>query len=234
LSKPLSIALVVLLLTTLGCGVHPIPIESGATFAMHQENRRFVVDKPITGSPDVVGPASLLRGPGGPAWALRRGDEILAAYWMVGDMGTIARRGERNGDPSIGEVHASWDENQIRLHVEPAGGPVFVSDVFARTDGGGGTASLSRAAQTVLDVRGRFRAALRDPAGKEVGWLGLRIGPYEAAPRIYEGSLPTGVDEQLGVAAALSLSNEIDWIEGHTVNVYQGDRGPLIQSVPMR
>jgi hypothetical protein len=222
------------LLAGLGCGVHPIPIESGATFAAHQENRRFVVDKPIAGAPDVVDAASLLRGPGGPAWALRRGDDTLAVYWIVGDMGTVARSGDRSSDPSLGEIHASWDQNAIRLHLEPPGGPVFVSDVFARTDLGGGTASFSRAAQTVLDVRGRFRAALRDPSGKEVGWLGLRIGPYEAAPRVYEGSLPPGVDEKLGVAAVLSLANEIDWIESHTVNVYQGDRGPLIQSVPMR
>ena len=42
------------------------------------------------------------------------------------------------------------------------------------------------------------------------------------------------MSEDLAVAAVISLASEIDWIEAHTQNVYQKDRGPLIQSVPMR
>ncbi len=82
-------------------------------------------------------------------------------------------------------------------------------------------------------MRGRYQAALRNAAGAEVGWMRLRIGPYQAAARIYEAKLPAGVSEELAVAAVISLASEIDWIEGHTQNVYQKDRGPLIQSVPM-
>ena len=65
----------------------------------------------------------------------------------------------------------------------PAANPV-VSDVFAATENGGGPATLTRDTQTILDVRGRYQAALRDATGAQVGWMRLRIGPYQAAARI--------------------------------------------------
>src|SRR5262249_59315924 len=98
---------------------------------------------------------------------------------------------------------------------------------------GGGPGAVSRAAQRILDVGGRYRAALRDATGAEVGWLRLRVGPYEPAARIYEAKLPAGVSDDLAIAAVISLASELDWIEGHTQNVYQKDRGPLFQSIPL-
>ena len=216
-----------------GCGVRAVPLDSDASFAMHQENRTFVVDRPRSGTPAVVTAAEWLRTPGAPAWALRRDGETRAAFWIDGNAGTTARAGLLASDRPLGAVSPTWDDNAIRLHLEPPGGPPIVSDVFARTESGGGPPVLTRAAQTILDVRGRYLTALRDATGAEVGWLRLRIGPYGPAPRIYEAKLPAGVSEELAVAAALSLASELDWIEGHTQTVYQKDRGPLIQSVPM-
>jgi hypothetical protein len=210
-------------------GLHTIPPDSEVTFAMHQENRVFVVDRPSSGTPALVAAAEWLRVPGDPAWALRRDGATLAAYWIDGNAGTTARTGLLVSDQSLGDVRPSWDENAIRLHIEPPGGPAIQSDVC----GGGGTGALSRSAQTILDVRGRFEATLRDANGAEVGWLRLRIGPYERAARIYEATLPAGVSERLAVAAVLSLANEIDWIEEHALNVYQSDKGPLIRSIPI-
>ena len=96
-----------------------------------------------------------------------------------------------------------------------------------------GYRELNWSYRNLLDIRGRYQATLRDATGAEVGWLRLRIGPYEPAARIYEAKLPAGVSDNLGVAAVLSLASELDWIEGHTQNVYQKDRGPLIQSIPL-
>jgi hypothetical protein len=214
-------------------GVRTIPVDSDVTFAMHQENRVFVVDRPLSGAPALVTAAEWLRTPGDPAWALRRDGKTLAAYWIDGNAGTTARAGLRASDQPLGDVRPSWDDNAIRLHIDPAEGQPIASDVFARTDGGGGTAALSRNSRTILDVRGRYQATLRDAKGTEVGWLRLRIGPYEPAARVYEATLPAGVSEGLAVGAVLSLADEIDWIEGHTLNVYQSDKGPLIQSIPI-
>jgi hypothetical protein len=216
-----------------GCGVRAVPLDSDATFAMHQENRTFVMDRPRSGAPAVVTAAEWLRLPGDPAWALRRNEQTRAAYWIDGNAGTIARAGLRSSDRPLGDVRPTWDDNAIRLHIEPSGGQPVTSDVFAATENGGGPDVLTRDTQTILDVRGRYQAALRDATGAQVGWMRLRIGPYQPAPRIYEAKLPAGVSEDFAVAAVISLASEIDWIEAHTQNVYQKDRGPLIQSVPM-
>jgi hypothetical protein len=213
--------------------VRTIPPGPDVAFAMHQENRLFVVDRPLSGTPALVTAAHWLRTPGDPAWALRRDGDTLAAYWIDGNAGTTARVGLRTSDQPLGQVHPSWDDNAIRLHIDPPEGQPIQSDVFVRTDGAGGTSALSRNARTILDVRGRFRATLRDADGAEVGWLRLSIGPYEPAARIYEAALPAGVNERLAIAAVLSLADEIDWIEAHALNVYQGDKGPLIQSIPI-
>jgi hypothetical protein len=216
-----------------GCGVRTIPLDSDASFGMHQDNRRFVVDRPKSSPPAAVTAAEWLRIPGAPAWALRLNGETRAAYWIDGNAGTTARAGASTGDRPLGDVRPSWDDNAIRLQIQPPDGQPLKSDVFARVEEGGGTSVLSRSAQTILDVRGRYRAALRDATGAEVGWVRLRIGPYEPAPRIYEAKLPAGVSDDLAVAAVISLASEIDWIEAHSQNVYQKDRGPLIQSIPL-
>ena len=216
-----------------GCGVRTISLESDSSFAMHQDNRAFVVDRPSSGATSVVEPAGWVRLPGDPAWALSRNEVTRAAYWIDGNAGTTARTREHDSDQSLGTVHPTWENQSIRLHITPGQGEPLDSDVFTRTDGGGGTLALGRTAQTILDVRGRYQAALRDASGTEVGWLRLRIGPYEQAARIYEAALPAGVDDRLGVAAVLSLAQEIDWIEAHTMNVYENDKGPLIQSIPL-
>jgi hypothetical protein len=220
-------------LVACGCGVRTISLESDSSFAMHQENRVFVVDRPSSNAKSVVEPAGWVRLPGDPAWALSRNEVTLAAYWIDGNAGTTARSSERDSDQPLGTVHPSWENQAIRLHIAPGQGEPLDSDVFTRTDSGGSTLALDRTARTILDVRGRYQAALRDASGTEVGWLRLRIGPYEQAARIYEAALPAGVDDRLGIAAVLSLAQEIDWIEAHTTNVYENDKGPLIQSIPL-
>src|SRR6185436_18193648 len=108
------------------------------------------------------------------------------------------------------------------------------SDVFQRQGVGGGPPVLTRTAQTILDVRGRYRAALRDGKGGEVGWLRVKVTPYAESLRIYDAVLPAEVSPGFAAAAAVALNSEIDWIESHTLDVYRGNSGgPLRESVPL-
>jgi len=62
----------------------------------------------------------------------------------------------------------------------------------------------------------------------------VRIGPYQPAPRIYDGVLPSDFPAGLAVAAAVAVGSEVDWIEAHAIDVYRGvGGGPLEQSVPI-
>src|SRR5436853_27601 len=94
---------------------------------------------------------------------------------------------------------------------------------------------LSRIAQTSVDVRGTYRAVVRNAQGGEVGWLRVKISPYQESPRIYDGVLPSDVAPGTAAAIAVALCSEIDWIENHTLDVNRGTgtSGPLQQSVPM-
>ncbi len=211
-----------------------VPVDSGATFAAHQEGRRFTIDRPANSPPDTIRWADTFRGPGDPAFAWRQGDAVRAAYWVDGARTVTVRDGTSVSAQPGGAVLSSWDENAIRLRFQPVTGAVLLTDTFDRLGGGTGPARLSRATQTILDIRGDYRAVVRDTEGTDVGWLRVRVGPYQAAQRVYDGALPRAVSNELAAAAMLALADEIDWIERRSYNVYDDSTrtGPLLQSFP--
>jgi hypothetical protein len=97
------------------------------------------------------------------------------------------------------------------------------STAFDRIDGRVVTAALSSQAQTVLDVRGTYRAQLQDSTGAAVGWLRVQISPYQAATRIYDGVVPPSLNGPLATAAVALVDYDVDYIEGHALDVYQGN-----------
>src|SRR5437762_1623466 len=91
---------------------------------------------------------------------------------------------------------------------------------FIERIGGSGYSVLSRNAQTLLDVRGTYRAEILDANDRRVGWWGVHIAePFE--PRLFEGVVP-GVSLAMEAGVTLALNSEIDWIEDHTLDVYRG------------
>jgi hypothetical protein len=220
----------------LGCAGlrHPLAVDPDARFAAHREHGGLVVDRLGPGRTGELRPAHWVRWPGDPTFVLEADGEQLAALWVAGQR-VLVRRAPTEDAPVVGEVDPAWDEGAIRLVIRAADGSSLRTDPFARQVADTGPAALTRASQTVIDVRGTYQAALRDAKGASVGWLRVRVGPYLPAPRIFEGALPAAVDLALSAAAAVALDAEIDWIEAHTVDVYRGDGGGTLErSVPAR
>jgi len=221
-----------------GCRLvqHPtVPIEPGVNFAAHREHDRIVVDRLPDGTGGVIAPLGWFHLGGAPTFVLTRDGETTAGLWLTAPATVQVRTGRSRSAGVVAAVEPSWDDNAIWLTLRPADGAPLRTTTFERTGAGGSPAVLSRIAQTTVDVRGTYRAAVRDGQGHEVGWLRVKISPYQESPRIYDGVLPPEVAPGAAGAIAVALCSEIDWIESHTLDVNRGtgSGGPLQQSVPM-
>jgi len=220
-----------------GCRLsHQVPIEPGVNFAAHVEHERLVIDRLPDGGAGEVAPRGWLRWPGSasPTLVLTEKNGTVAGLWLTAPATVEVRSGTSTTATSLGSVEPSWEDNAIRLTLHAAAEGPFDTDLFARQTTGGGPPVLSRIAQSVLDVRGAYRAALRDTKGAEAGWLRVKISPYQESPRMYDGVLPVAISPGLAAATAVALGSEIDWIEDHALDVYRGTTGgPLRESIPM-
>jgi hypothetical protein len=236
MSSPRAPVLLLASALAAGCAAiqHPVEVDPAATFAAHQERAVLVVDRFERGRAGHLGPASWIRTPGAPTFVLDVGGDQIAAMWIAGSR-VVVHRTTSETSALVGTVTPSWQDGAIRLALEPAGSPAFRTDLFVRNGAGGGPPVLSRVAQTVLDVRGTYEATVRDPGGASKGWLRVRIGPYLPAPRIYEAALPPEIPPEVVAGAVAALNAEIDWIEGHALNVYRstGENGSLQRSLPV-
>jgi hypothetical protein len=210
-------------------GPEPIAVDPSVNFAAHPVQNRFVLDRLPDGGTGVLQPAGWTRGPGTPDYRLERDGDTRAALWTYGQSRVIVRREASTIAEPAGEALADWNDNTIRLRLLLPDGTQLASDAFAREGGGTGPSTLSRTAQTVIDVRGTYRAPLRTKAGAEVGWLRVRVGPYQGPPRRYDGVVPGNVDGGLAAAAAVLLDGEISWIESHAGDVYRNDGGDALR-----
>jgi hypothetical protein len=226
---------IVVALVVAGCSLlHPaVSVDPNATFAAHLEHGGLAVDRLDHVAHAELRPPGFLRLPGAPTFVLDADGKTLAALWLAGSEVTV-RSTVSEGSPTIGRVEPSWEDGAVRLALQTTDGAAIRSDTFARQGAGGGPPVLTRAGQNVLEVRGVYEAPVRDGHGATVGWLRVSVSPYQAAPRIYEASLPASVPPALAAASAGALNAEIDWIEEHVINVYRGTgTGPLEHSVPI-
>ena len=208
-----------------GCtqGVQAVPVDPGVDFAAHVEHRGLVVDRAQGGEPAVLVPAPTLPFSSGPTYLLRAHDKTIAALWVRDPAHVTVRPTADPEGPVIGRVEAHWNKGAINLTLKPIEGPELHTGVFERTDGPSLPAVLGSQATTVLDVRGMYQADLRDATGAPAGWLRVRISPYMAAQRVYDGVLPPTVAEPLATAAFALVDSDVDYIEDHAINVYLGN-----------
>jgi hypothetical protein len=211
--------------TLVGCApsLHAIPVDPAVDFAAHVEHRGMVIDEMPGASPAVLVPAGWRYLTGGPRFLLQAHDKTLAAIWFPNPGQMIVRQTADPHSTLVGEIDATWDHGAICLALTPAGGSAFQTGEFDRIDGRFATAALSSQAQSLLDMRGTYRAPVRDAQGVPVGWLRVRISPYQAAGRIYDGDLPTALNGPLATAAVALVDADVDVIEGHALNPYLGN-----------
>lgn len=197
-------------------------IDAGATFVAHRVHGGYAIDRADDGGTGAIRSVARL-GSSGPTFEVRRDDGMHAALWLVAPATVRARRSTSPAAPLVLSVEPGWDDQAIRLAVRDGEGRSYRTDALARIDGRVGIPVLRRGVDTTLDVRGTFRAALRDPGGTPVGWIEARVtGPDE--PRVFQGMLP-GDGGVVGPALAIALDSEIDWIEDHALDVYRGSGG---------
>jgi hypothetical protein len=190
---------------------------------MHVVHGGFVVDRIQNGRTGQNGETGTLEAEGGwsaftkPEFDLHL-DGAGGERRLVGIGPVVVHRGTSDEGAVSGRVEPSWDNQAIRLTLRPANGQPLVSDVFTRIDSMGGTNDLTRRAQDSLDLRGSYQAALRDPEGRQVGWLRVRVSPWSSMAEC-QGALPPTVGEGLAVAAAEALGAEVDYIGQHVNGV---------------
>ncbi|HLK10720.1 MAG TPA: hypothetical protein VKW76_05030 [Candidatus Binatia bacterium] len=216
---PAAFALVLLAGTGCAARANARAVVPDATFVARRTHDGLTIDRMTDGGPAVVESPGWLRLPGEPTFVLHDPAGEQAGLWVVEPGRVVVRRGRSEDAPVIGRVVPSWEDDAIRLRIEPADAPAVVTDVFARTDRGAGPAALSRIARSSAGVRGTYRATLRREDGTSVGWLEVRVGLHQAAFVTYDGALPPTIDEPLAAAAAVALGSEIDWIEEHVTGV---------------
>jgi hypothetical protein len=210
-----------------------IPVDPEATFAAHPEHGGIALDRTRSGAAGRIRPAGWLRTPGAPTFVLRIEEQPVAFFWPTGD-GVVVRSGQSSAAPPTLEVEQAFETGAVKLTIRRRDEGELRTDTLAREGGGTGPSRLSRNAQTVLDVRGTYRAAVRDDKGTPIGWFRVRIGPYQEAARVYDARLPADVDDTVPAAVTLALDDEIDWIERHAIDVYRGNPGdPLERSIDL-
>jgi len=202
--------------------LHAVAIDPNVDFSAHLEHRGLVVDQAHGGEPAVLVPVGSLFS-SGPDFLLQAGGKTLAALWVTDPGHVTVRRTEDPSSPLIGTVAATWDHDAIRLTMKPADGPALQTGRFHRIDGPSLPAVLGAQASTVLDLRGMYRAEIRDTNGDTTGWLRVRISPYQGARRIYDASLPASVQEPLAAAAVVLVNSDVSYTRSRAVDVYLGN-----------
>jgi hypothetical protein len=196
-------------------------VSATPTFAAHEVHGGLAVDQVDGGEPAVATAPSFFRLPGEPSLVVKDGNGE-EALWVTAPSTVVVRKGSSTSAPVDGRVEPSWENNSIRLTIEPKGKPALKSDVFEREDVGAGPRELTRNALLSSDIEGSYRALLRDPEGHPVGWMRVRVTWHGVSPVRFEAALPHGVDEGLAVASAEALGSEVDYIADDAYGVHRG------------
>lgn len=203
----------------------PAPTDPSADFVAHPGYRGLVVDRMNSGQQAVLVRAPSAPSSAGPDYVLEVDGQPIAALW-VADHNHVTVRGRPDATaPLVGEVLASWEHGAIRLTFRSAGGSVVYTSPFDRIDSQNSPTTLDRELLSVSqDLPGIYRAELRNAQNARVGWLRVRILPYQGLPRDYDGVVPGPINGPLAAGAVALVDSEIDSIIQR--NAFPEDRIP--------
>ncbi len=208
------------------CALHepPVPealVDPEATFVAHAVHGGYVVDcsdhVPLT-RVDARG----VLGGRGPTFVVHSEQGAVAGIWLEAPAFTVAREGLRDTAPMAVEVRPGWTRQAVQFAVASDAGHFWLGP-FQRVGAGAGMTTLSRAAQTNLDLRGLYRATIVDMKGRPRGWFEVYV-PSPDTPRVFEGRLPDA-SPAFGPALTVALGSELDWIDLHVIDIYRGIGG---------
>lgn len=198
------------------CGVTTaVPAASAATFSARETHRGLLIDR-ADGTTGTLVTTGWFRRSGAPAQVYREGGVTVAGIWESGPGAAVVRSGTTEKAPVIGRIVPSWNDDELRLTIEPAGGAAVRTTVFERASGGG-AAALDRGTSSRSALQGTYRATLHATGGGDAGWLSVDIDP-EGATR-FSGDLPPAIPPALAAAAAAAVEGEVDFIYGSVVDV---------------
>src|SRR5207244_179497 len=160
----------VLLGAIVTCGIATAaPAASAATFSARETHRGLLIDR-ADGTTGRLVTNGWFRRPGEPGLVYREGSATVAGVWKSGPDVAVVRSGTSENAPVIGRIVPSWNDGELRLTIEPAGGAAVRTTVFERVSGGG-AAALDRGTETRIALQGTYRATLHATGGGDAGWL---------------------------------------------------------------
>jgi hypothetical protein len=219
----LGAAAIVLAVAMSGCGPTVLPaseLDPQATFAAHQVHEGFLLDRVAGGDTGIVEPSMWINVEGIPRFRVRTTQGPQGTLRLTSPARVVIHDA---GARPAGDVVPSWDAGALHLTLQPAAGPPLRLGPFERIDGDSGYSTLTRNAQTSLDVQGTYRAAMGDAHDPKLGWLQVRIVESYGA-RLFQGVLP-GVSPEQQAGLVLALNSEIDWIENLVLDIHRGTSG---------
>ena len=215
-----------MLILSSGCALLPRskPVDPRVDFVAHPGYRGLVVDRMDGGHRAILVRTHSTPSSGGPTHLFEADGTTIAALWVNDSHRVTVRRTPEATAPSVGDVLASWKQGGLRLTFHSADGLAFHTSRFDRIDSKGFPNILDREMYSVMDLPGVYRAELRDEQNVPVGWLRVRILPYQGLPRDYEADVPGPLNGPLAAGAIALVDSEIDWIIDR--NAFPGDRIP--------
>ena len=199
-------------------------IDPHANFVAHPGYSGLAIDRTASGHTAMLLRARSIPSLDRPTHEFEVDGKPVAALWVTDHDHVVVRRTTDPTAPAAGDVVASWKNTAIRITFHSADGAAFHTSRFDRIDATNSRDVLDREMDALRDLPGIYRAELRDEHEVPVGWVSVRILPYQGLPRDYQAEFPARLDGPLAAGAVALLDSEIATII--TLNAFPDDRMP--------